>query len=245
MKITPIASSSDGNAYLVEDAETRLLLDCGVSFRRLTQALDHKVSSVLACLVTHEHKDHCKAVVNLQQAGVEVYASRGTWEAMEADVRLHHRARIIVEREELRIGSFRVVPFGTIHDAREPLGFYLGTGAERLLYMTDSAYCKHRFAGMTHIAIECNWVASLMRERVERGELDPRLNNRVIRNHMGLDRVLEFMRRNDLSRVREIHLLHLSDGNADADRMRNAVEIETGKPVYVAERYSPGFWRRD
>lgn len=60
------------------------------------------------------------------------------------------------------------------------------------------------------------------------------MRQRVIENHMSLDRVKAMLSANDLSRVEEIWLLHLSDGNADAERFRKEIFWLTGRKVYVA-----------
>ena len=61
MTFTSLASSSRGNAYVVSDGETTLLLECGLSFRELQKRLGYGVADITACLVSHEHQDHAKA----------------------------------------------------------------------------------------------------------------------------------------------------------------------------------------
>jgi phosphoribosyl 1,2-cyclic phosphodiesterase len=56
---------------------------------------------------------------------------------------------------------------------------------------------------------------------------------RVMRSHFSLDNVKEFLRANDLSKVKEIHLLHLSDGNSDEARFKREIQELTGKPVFI------------
>lgn len=70
MKFTSLASSSHGNAYIVSDRETRLLLECGLSRKKLQQLAGFKLSGFDACLVSHEHKDHSACVAALISAGI-------------------------------------------------------------------------------------------------------------------------------------------------------------------------------
>ena len=73
MTFTSLASSSRGNAYVVSDGETTLLLECGLTFKELQKRLGYGVADIPACLVSHEHQDHAKAAAQLLQSGVPVY----------------------------------------------------------------------------------------------------------------------------------------------------------------------------
>ena len=68
MKFKALASSSHGNAYIVSDNDTRILLECGVSHKNLQKLSGFSLSEFQACLVSHEHKDHAKAVADLVEA---------------------------------------------------------------------------------------------------------------------------------------------------------------------------------
>lgn len=226
-----LASGSGGNAYRVSDGETSLLLEAGIPFPEIRRGLGFGVSGLAGCLVSHEHGDHAKAVRDVMRAGVDVYASRGTIEALKVD---GHRLAVIRAREQFRIGTWTVLPFETEHDAAEPLGFLLAAGGEKLLYATDTCYIRYRFRGLTHLMLEANHSDDLLRQAVEEGRVPAVLRRRIRRNHMSIERVLDMLRANDLSRVREIWLLHLSNDNSDAERFRREVEELTGKPVRVA-----------
>ena len=77
MTFTSIASSSKGNCYVVGDGETAVLLECGLPFRRIKQALGFDLSSIRACLISHEHQDHAKSAEALVKSGAPVFASQG------------------------------------------------------------------------------------------------------------------------------------------------------------------------
>jgi len=234
MEIRVLASSSAGNCYWISDGKTSLLLEAGIRFEEIRKGVRFQVSTIAGCLVSHEHGDHAKSVADVMKAGVDVYASAGTIEALGIS---GHRVRTLKVLEPVRIGTWTILPFDTVHDAAEPLGFLLAstTGA-KLLYLTDSAYCKYRFKGLTHLMVEANYSAEILRRNVESGALHPAQYKRVLRNHMSLERLLEMLQANDLSQVREIWLLHLSDQNSDEKAFKRAVESATGKPVYVASR---------
>ncbi len=233
IEIRPLASSSAGNAYLVTGGRSPLLLDCGLSYRELQRATGYRLTGLAGCLITHEHMDHAKAAADLMKAGVDCYMSAGTAEALGLT---GHRLRVVRALEQVQIGDWTVLPFDAVHDAKEPLGFLLAAEDVKLFYLTDSAYCRYRFSGLTHILIECNHAADILNENVESGAVPAAMKRRVMRSHMSLSTVKGFLKANDLSQVREIHLIHLSDGNSDAGRFKNEIQALTGKPVYVAEK---------
>lgn len=224
---TPHFSSSAGNLYTVSDGSSTLLLECGVRIEKIRRALNHRLSSIDACLVTHEHGDHARAARDLLGAGVDVYCSSGTAQAFEIDC--HHRVHIIEALKPFKIGPWAVIPFPVEHDAKEPLGFFVVNGTDRLVFAADTAYIRHRFAGITHVCLECNYSRQTMAPDIP---LAHRL--RIIRSHMSLDTVLAFLAANDLSGVRQIHLLHASRDNSDVQLFKDRVQAATGIPTYIA-----------
>ncbi len=231
--VHPIASGSKGNCYLLSDGKTSLLLECGISVKQMRHACNYNLNQTEACLITHEHQDHCRAVKDIMSAGIDCYLSRGTADALK--VSGHHRCHILQARQVQSIGTWQVMPFETVHDAAEPLGFLLGSGDERVLFATDTAYIRNRFAGLTHVLVECNYDEQTLDGNVSAGTTPRSLADRIRQTHFGLENVLEFLNANDLSSVQGIWLLHLSDHNADAARIKQAVQRVTGKPVYICE----------
>lgn len=233
ISFTSIASSSAGNAYVLFDGRSRLLLECGLPWRKIQKRLDFQTSNLSGVLVTHEHLDHARGLKEAMAAGLDAYASAGTFEALGLG---GHRRNDIKSLKTFRIGSWGILPFDAVHDAAEPLGFLLGSPEGKALFLTDSAYCKYRFKGLTHIFIECNNSIEIMRRNVADGSLDPALKHRLLCNHMSLERLIVMLKANDLRAVREIHLLHLSDENSDEDMFKREIMRHTGKPVIVAGR---------
>lgn len=232
IEITVLASGSSGNAYRITDGRTPLLLDCGLPWKKIQQGLNFRTSELAGILLSHEHGDHIKGVKDALKAGQEVYASAGTWEAMGAN--MTHRGHIIEARQQFQIGTWTALSFDAVHDV-ECLGFLLANQAgEKLLYLTDTAYCKYRFNGLTHVLCECNHAGDILRANVDAGIVPVDLKNRIIQTHFSLANVQEFLRANDLSRVQEIHLIHLSQDNSDEARFKREIMALTGKPVYIA-----------
>lgn len=233
MRVRVLASSSAGNAAVLEaEGGARLLLDAGVRYRDLQRALGHRVTSLDACLLGHEHQDHAKAAPELLKATVPVYATRGT---LDAAGLAGHRTHALVPLQPTKIGAWTVVALPTIHDAAEPCGFLVAHGGEKALYLTDTGFCPYRFQGLTTILLEANYSSEILTANADDGTIPPAHAARVLRNHMSVERAIELLQANDLAQVREIHLLHLSDSNSHAERFKSMVERATGKPVRVAD----------
>ncbi|MTI83474.1 MAG: MBL fold metallo-hydrolase [Firmicutes bacterium] len=232
IEITAFASSSRGNCYRVTDGQTTLLLECGIRFKEIQRGLNFQVSEVSGCLISHEHKDHCKALADITKAGIDCYMSQGTSEALGVT---GHRIKPIKAKQQFKIGTWTVLPFDTQHDAQEPMGFLMANSAgDKLLFATDTYYVRYLFRGLTHLMIECNHSLDILRDNVTSGAVPVGHKNRLMRSHFSLENVKEFLRANDLSKVQEIHLLHLSDGNSDAERFKTEIQSLTGKMTFIA-----------
>lgn len=233
IKITPLASSSSGNAYYVSDGRTPLLLEAGIRFADIRKALGFRVSDIAGALITHEHQDHCKAAADLAKAGIDIYASQGTLDALRIPV---HRAKVIQAKKQFSIGDWTILPFDIQHDVAEPLGFLLANQAgEKLLFATDTYYIRYRFPGLTHIMVEANYSIRILNENIAAGWVPVSMKPRLLRSHFSLEHVKEFLQANDLSKVQEIHLLHLSDNNSDEALFKREIQMVCGKPVFVAK----------
>lgn len=204
MTFTSLASSSRGNCYVVRDSETAILLECGISFRRIQKGLGFDLSAIRACLVSHEHTDHAKSVMDCIQSGMEVFASEGTASALDCDL-----ITPAADRVPFRVGSLEIVPFATFHDAAEPLGFlvYSHSDGERLVFATDTVNLGYRFPGVNLLALEANYDASLL-ARCER--LPEKVRKRVTNSHMEIHTLCRYLSTLDLSACRTLYLLHLS-----------------------------------
>ena len=229
-----LASGSKGNCYRVSDGHTKLLIECGLPVRKIQEGLRFRLSSIDGVLVSHEHMDHARAAGDLMERGLDVYMSQGTAEALGLK---GHRVRPITAGQQFEVGTLNILPFETEHDAAEPLGFLLQSRltGEKLLYATDTYYIRYWFTGLTHIMIECNYIPDILDANVEAAIVPRSLRDRLVESHFGLHNLKEFFRANDLSRVKGIWLIHMSETNCDPARAKREVQEITGKPVYIAQ----------
>lgn len=233
MEINVIASGSTGNAYIISDGHTSLLLDCGIPFRKIQEGCRFRTNDIAACLISHEHKDHSKAAPELIRRGMDVYASAGTIEACGLS---GHRAHAAKALDQFEIETLAIAPFDVQHDAAEPLGFliYSNMTGEKLLYVTDSYYIKYKFPGLTHIMIEANYSLDILNDNIG---ADPDMGarkRRLMESHMSIDHLEDMLKANDLSRLQQIYLIHMSRDNGDEAEFKERIQRLTGAEVFIA-----------
>lgn len=244
MKLTVIGSRSDGNAYVLQNATEALLLEAGLPFKKTLEALDYQLNKVVGCLVSHEHQDHANHVAEYLDNGVRVLASRGTTKGMAErwiPKKVMRAPEVVPYNEDgsfaqFSLGGFTVVPFDTIHSTEEPTGFYIHhADIGTMLFATDTGYLPRPFAGLNNLMIEANYDADVLDSRRLAGKISERRYTHTLNGHMCIDTTIEALRANDLSRVNNIILLHLSEEHADPERFKELVHQATGKTVYVAQ----------
>ena len=142
LQFCSFASGSSGNCYVVKDETTAILIDAGISGKRIIEGLDDTntpTDQVAAVLVTHEHSDHIKSlgVIAKKIPGLLIYANEATWECIDEPV-TEERRRTFVTGEDFYVGDFMIRPFAVSHDAAEPVGFSIYRGDKQISILTDS-----------------------------------------------------------------------------------------------------------
>lgn len=136
-----LISGSSGNSSLVTDGKTHILIDCGMSGKRLAELLaDEGIppSGIDALLVTHEHIDHVKgAGIIARRYNIPIYATEKTHAAMEIGSVSDSLRRIVSAGGEFEIGTIGVRPFSIPHDAADPVGYSLFCGNQKFSLATD------------------------------------------------------------------------------------------------------------
>lgn len=236
MDILSLTSSSAGNCYRISDGVTTLLFEAGIPIQKIKQRLNYKLSDIAGCLVTHGHADHCKSVRDLLKIGIDVYASAETLQTVDAVD--EYTAHIIVPSKQFAINTFIVMPFETQHDCPGSVGYliYSTITKERLVFITDSFYCRYRFKDLNYIMVECNYATDILQANIDSNNIPRERADRLLKSHFSLEHVKQFLAANDLSYVKEIYLLHLSAGNSDAARFKREVQAVTGKIVIVCNK---------
>ena len=145
MELQVLSSSSKGNCYILHDESQALIIEAGVRFKEIEQALNFRLDHVVGCIVSHSHADHSKAIPDLMQYGIDVYSSMGTFGALGIE---GHRANPVTPLVPFYVGKFTILPFPVEHDCEEPFGYLIhhrDTG--KILFCTDTGYLKYTFNG--------------------------------------------------------------------------------------------------
>ena len=233
MELVVIGTGSKGNAYILRNENEALLIEAGVHIKEIKSALNFDYSKVVGCLVTHEHMDHSKSILEVLRLGINTYASFGTLKARF--VVEQNRAHVIKSKESFPIGNFKIMPFDVKHDAKEPLGFMIDhPDCGKILFLTDTYYCKYTFPGLNNIIIEANYSKEIIDRKFGPESGKEFLRNRILQSHFSLENCKDMLSANDLSKVNNIVLIHLSDSNSDEKQFQKEVFELTGKNVSVA-----------
>ena len=227
-----LGSSSRGNGYLLQSSTGEVLcLEAGVPLARVKKTLGFDIKQIGCCLITHEHGDHAKYAEEYADAFIPLMMSKGTADALEVN-----HTWTPFPKEIIQIGEFRVMPFPTKHDAADPYGYLIhhkecGT----VLFATDTYYLPNKFSGLSNILIECNYRLDILDKNIRDGLVHPKVRDRIVKSHMSYQTCCETLQANDLSKVNNIILIHLSSDNSHADEFRNGIAALTEKNVIVAK----------
>ncbi len=233
MKFIQHHSSSSGNLYEVTAANGhRLLFDPGVTWARLQKALSYDLTKIDGCLLSHEHMDHAVAALDVMKAGINVYSSYGTLEAL--GLTEQRRAIFLEEPGTFKLSdSFSVCSFRINHDAADPFGYIVKeVGAEEFLFFApDSSHIRQSFdIKFNIIAIECSYDLEYLKGRVDSRDINEVLAKRLLITHAEKQTTIKYLREYcDLSHCREVHLLHCSSDNLD----KQATKIEFEKMFFI------------
>lgn len=222
MRFESLASSSHGNAYILDDGMTRILIECGLTYKKLQQKCGFQLSQLHGVIVSHEHKDHSGCVNKLIESGLDVYMSSGTAEALELPEKLLELACGMEAGKGFTVGTMNILPFQTYHDALEPLGVCVQSAVDWdiFVYAIDTVNLPYRFPGVNILAVEANFDKEIL-ARCER--MPEKTRARIANTHMEIDMLCKCLRRMDLRSCREIHLMHLSDATSHEGHFINKV----------------------
>lgn len=143
IKFCSLFSGSSGNALFIGTEKTKLLIDAGLSGKRILEALcsiGEDPAELSAILISHEHVDHIRgAGIISRKQNIPIYANEATWCAMEhclGSVKLENRI-CFTTGEEFEIGDICVRSFPIPHDAAEPVGYNFVARGKRITTATD------------------------------------------------------------------------------------------------------------
>lgn len=244
--IGSLASGSSGNCYVVASPTTTILVDAGISARRIRWGLSAfglQVEALSGVLLTHEHSDHVAGLATLlRQQDFPVYANEGTFAGLGESVSAK-RWRPFVTGEVYQVGDLSIRSFPTSHDCADPVGYSIERAGRRITLATDTGCISDRLieeikeadiivleSNHDEHALRTGGYPAFLKRRIA-GELGHLSNETAARALAG---ALAEEKRKGRSKPRHILLAHLSRQNNCPDvavaTMENILE-EHGCPA--------------
>jgi phosphoribosyl 1,2-cyclic phosphodiesterase len=256
LKFTTLASGSSGNAAVISCGGTHVLLDAGISARRITtglKALGLEPEDLSGVLITHDHSDHIGGVTVLsKKLKAPIFATCPTCRTIAAKAPCAEGLlRELYPGEEFGLGALTVLPFATSHDTPGSVGYSLLGGGSRMVLCTDLGYVSREVEqavrGCDLLVCEANhdpdWVMT--------GPYPYYLKQRVLgdRGHLSNEAGAELALYAARNGTKEIILAHLSaENNTPAHAMRvvsdhlrrGGVDLEGAVRLTIAPRAELG-----
>ncbi|MCL2366956.1 MAG: MBL fold metallo-hydrolase [Oscillospiraceae bacterium] len=236
MTIHTLASSSSGNCTLVSQGASHVLIDAGISLKRIKEGLknmDMTPDDLTAVLVTHEHSDHISGIKMLvKYHKIPIFASIGAQNSICAstpEVAPYLSGFKVGTAFEL--GEIAMNSFNTPHDATESVGFTLDAGGNMLAYATDLGHISEEvftaMCGADIVIIESNHDQQML----QNGPYPPSLKRRIAskQGHLSNSACGSFAVRLVDSGTRYIQLSHLSRENNTPKIAARTVSEALGK----------------
>ena len=208
-KYSILASGSSGNSFYLETPKKKILVDAGLSGKKITGLLaeiDRKPEDLDAILITHEHSDHIHGVgVLARKYGMDLYANEATWKAMEG-------SKYLGKVDDSQKHLFEI---GVSHDAAAPQFYRFMKDGKSFVMLTDTGYVSDRMAGIVENAdgylIESNHDVEILRA----GSYAWRLKQRILSDlgHLSNEDGADAMIRTLGNKTKKIYLGHLSKEN--------------------------------
>lgn len=232
MRIASLGSGSRGNATLIEDGDTAILVDLGFSVKEAVlrlKRLGRSPEDISAILVTHEHADHIHGVAPFaRKFGTPVYMTPGTYNRDKMG--LVPVMREVNSHRPFRVGGMGVEPIPVPHDAREPCQYILSANGHKVGVLTDlghiTPYVESQYACCDALLLECNHDVDMLASGPYPWPLKQRVGG--IHGHLSNVQAAGLLEKVELARLQHLIICHISEKNNHPDLAVNAVREPIG-----------------
>ena len=217
IRVSILASGSSGNAILARAGETALLIDAGLSAKRiqgLIDSLDDPPGGLAGVLISHEHIDHTRGVAGLcKNHGMPVFTNAFTGERLRG-MGIETEIRYFSTPSAFEVGSFHITPFTVPHDAADPVGFVLRYKESSFAVATDLGYAPksvvNAMRGVNAVLLESNHDEAMLEKDAKR---PPSVKQRILSHHGHLSNraAADLITEIATPDLRHVLLAHLSD----------------------------------
>lgn len=231
MQLIILGSSSKGNCYLLKSASEILIIEAGIKLSEVKKAVDFDMSKIVGCIVSHQHGDHAGNVYDFLSNGIHVLAISEVF-----GVGSNAFKSVIFPNKGYKLGSFKIYCFSVSHDV-PCLGFTIEhPESGKILFLTDAMSCDYSFDNLSHVLIEANYSDHILNSNIKAGKVPQSMRPRLLSTHMEIETTKQVLRNQDLTYVKNIVLIHLSDGNSNEKQFVNEIQALTGKPTTAANK---------
>lgn len=233
MRLKVLGSSSKGNCYLlISDSGKVLIIESGVGLLEVKKALEFNISDIACCLISHSHGDHSKYTSNYIKAGIKCITGKETADLLNigyGKITIAEPQKMIVRDE------FAIMPFPVVHNV-PAFGFLiLHRESGFICFLTDTNYSHFTFPKISNWLIEANYDKEILEKNIISVHLNAIALKTTAQNHMSIDTCIKTLHANDITNTNKIVLIHLSDGNSNAEQFKIKVIEATGKNVFIAD----------
>jgi len=243
-----LGSGSSGNALLIKTDKTKVLVDCGLSYRQLrlrSAEVGESIDDLAGVLITHEHSDHVNGVgVLTRKQGTPVYMSRGTYHNLPKSLGLLEGIECFEPGDTITIGDIEAASFSVAHDAADPVSYVLRSNGTKLGIAADlghaTALVRQRLAGAHGLILESNYCPDMLRESSYPVQVQQRINSSS--GHLSNREMSSLLAHVAHDNLQQVVLIHISDENNTHDLAKRMAEQALGVrtvPVNVAPQDRP------
>jgi phosphoribosyl 1,2-cyclic phosphodiesterase len=255
MKVCILASGSKGNSILVSGIQTNILIDAGLSGRKIFERVEQigvEKSSLKALFITHEHSDHIKgAGVVVRKLGVPLFINSLTFESAVYRIGEIEKVKIFENGYSFTFNEFLIEPFSVPHDCADNSCFVISErdSSGKLVILTDLGYpsklVKEKIKNSTTIILESNHDF----EKLMNGPYEWWLKQRIKskNGHLSNSQACDLINEVIHPGLKNIVLAHLSEENNEpeialAEMEKILKENKSTCSLYVANQYNPTEW---
>ena len=214
-----LSSGSGGNSVYIETDQHKILLDAGLSEKKLSARLaniDRSAGDLDAVFVTHEHSDHVKGIGPLvRKHNIPLYTTEGTFRKIASRAGRIPEWKPIRSEEPVVIGDMVVEPYATPHDAEESVAFVIRHGDTKIGHATDlgkvTPFVKEKLRKSTALLVEANHDVDRLNAGPYTWPLKQRIKSDV--GHLSNEACGELLADANHDGLRCVVLMHLSETN--------------------------------
>ena len=256
LKFCSLFSGSSGNSLFVQSDQSKILIDCGASGKKICEALasiNSSIEDIDAILITHEHSDHVQSLGLLSKKyNIPIYINKETFEALSSSQKEKistENINYFINDEEFFLNDLTIKPFSIPHDAANPCGYNIHNGKRKISIATDLGHVTDNILdnlkNSSFILLESNYDPSILQISKYPYSLKERIKGP--KGHLSNETAGKLISALSGNELKEVMLGHLSKENnfpelayqtVTEELIKNNIDLNTIR-LSVANRYNP------